>query len=166
MLCSFIQHKTFLHPCLPVQKAPGETPNSGIGRELLHASPAVLLAGGCLFLDTAAAQASSACHQAAVCISRAGNESCVKLADNPCCMYAAMDRYTAIKYNILIKTCLILSGSPLTLLALSHGWCLLTFQSSTVDCRNKNSFFSRLCADTEAVGCTLSCVHSGLHTHL
>lgn len=77
-----------------------------------------------------------------------------------------MDRYTAIKYNILFKTCLILFGSLLTLLALSHGWCLLTFQSSTVGCRNKNSFFSRLCADTEAVGRTLGCVHSSLQNHL
>lgn len=77
-----------------------------------------------------------------------------------------MDGYTAIKYNILFKTCLILFGSLMTLLALSHGWCLLTFQSSTVGSRNKNSFFSRLCADTEAAGCTLGRRHSGRQTHL
>lgn len=88
------------------------------------------------------------------------------LTTHAVCMYATMDRYTAIKYNILFKTCLILFGSPLTLLALSRGWCLLTFWRSTAGSRNKNSFFSRLCADTEAVGCTLGGMPRRLQTHL
>lgn len=67
-------------------------------------------------------------QQLEVCIFRAGNESCMELADNHAvCMHAAMDHYTAIKCNSLFKTCLVLFGSPLALLAPSKGWCLLTF---------------------------------------
>lgn len=160
--CVALSSKSFLCPCLPGQKLPAETPADGMVWKLLCASWALLLAGQCSLLSLfmwprGHGTGQRLSHEAELCVFWAGNESSMKLADNPCCPHVCSHgslHSNEVQYLVQNLSCFI--WIPADSAGPEPHWCLLTFWSRNVDWRNKNSFFPSLCADTEAVGCSVA----------